>query len=122
VPSTAGQKHEFSSLEELIMGGTAGGGSTSSLQFDVGFMKFVNEYYSISFRNIFEYRLWSQKMTVQNLSIASTCIEFFLMLSCCMSFSNFHTLGDQASYFSVVYCYVCRSECFSDNSHGCVED
>lgn len=25
VPSTAGQKHEFSSLEELIMGGTAGG-------------------------------------------------------------------------------------------------
>ena len=30
-PAAGGPKHEFSSWEELIMGGTAGGRSTSSL-------------------------------------------------------------------------------------------
>ena len=42
MPLAEGQKHEFSSLEELIMGGTAGGRSTSSLLFDVDFISGLN--------------------------------------------------------------------------------
>lgn len=38
VLSAEGRNHEFSSLEELIMGGTAGGRFTNSPLFDVHFM------------------------------------------------------------------------------------